>query len=73
MNDGNERALAAAEEFERQETLRAQARIRAELEEEGVDDCIVCGDPIPTDRKMAYPSAIRCIECQRASERKYRD
>ena len=28
------------------------------------DDCDDCGDPIPTARREAKPTATRCIECQ---------
>ena len=35
----------------------------------GREDCKDCGENIPPARRMAAPSAIRCIECQRLFER----
>jgi len=32
--------------------------------------CTDCGDPIATGRLVAYPTALRCIGCQSAHEKK---
>ncbi|MCC6850676.1 MAG: TraR/DksA C4-type zinc finger protein [Rubrivivax sp.] len=32
--------------------------------------CLACGDDIAYERLLAYPTAKRCIECQRAHERR---
>ncbi|HEX6136216.1 MAG TPA: TraR/DksA family transcriptional regulator [Casimicrobiaceae bacterium] len=33
--------------------------------------CIACGDDIAFERLLAYPTAKRCIRCQRQRERTY--
>lgn len=35
-------------------------------------DCIDCGEPIAPARLSAYPTAVRCIECQEAYEMRRR-
>lgn len=35
-------------------------------------ECIGCGDPIPVDRALAAPGAVRCTDCQTLAERKAR-
>jgi RNA polymerase-binding protein DksA len=35
-------------------------------------NCIKCGQPIPKSRLEAMPSALMCIECKSADERKNR-
>ncbi|WP_080966606.1 TraR/DksA family transcriptional regulator [Variovorax paradoxus] len=35
----------------------------------GRDDCKDCGEDIPPARRVAAPSAIRCIACQTIFER----
>lgn len=40
--------------------------IQRALRAQGQSDCDDCGDPIPTARRHALPSAIRCINCQSA-------
>lgn len=34
------------------------------------DDCMDCGDAVGEERRAALPGARRCVECQRAYERK---
>ena len=34
----------------------------------GQADCEGCGAPIPTQRRVAMPSAIRCVRCQQNFE-----
>ena len=45
----------------------ARARIRAH--EFGI--CSDCGETIPFERLLAYPTAARCMPCQRQRERTY--
>lgn len=33
--------------------------------------CIACGSAIPFDRLVAYPTAKRCVRCQRVHENTY--
>lgn len=68
----NERQVEAGETAIALQNERAIAGIRAGLAGEGSADCIDCGDPIEKERRAAMPSAKRCVECQRASERNYR-
>lgn len=64
-----ERHLEAAEAFDAGERDRTVARIRQSLDEAGEVDCVDCGEPIDIARRMALPSARRCITCQEARER----
>lgn len=41
------------------------------LAELNFGDCIDCGDEIGFDRLMAYPTAQRCVRCQRVHEKTY--
>lgn len=34
------------------------------LKQPGSTECIDCGDPISTKRRLAAPFACRCIDCQ---------
>jgi RNA polymerase-binding protein DksA len=45
----------------------AQARIKAH----DFGACIDCGVRIPVDRLRAYPTAQRCLDCQRQREHTY--
>jgi phage/conjugal plasmid C-4 type zinc finger TraR family protein len=65
-----ERHLEAAEAFEAGERDRKVARIRRSLAGAGEDECVDCGEPIDVARRMAMPSARRCIDCQSARERR---
>lgn len=31
-------------------------------------ECIDCGEPIPEERRTAYPGCTRCIDCQEEYE-----
>ena len=68
--DLGERGLERAEAFERLEKDSAVARIRHNLNGLGEEFCITCGERIEEARRMALPSARRCIDCQTALERK---
>lgn len=62
--DLGERGLERAEAFERIEKDAAVARIRNSLAGLGEEFCIGCGERIEEARKLALPSATRCIDCQ---------
>jgi DnaK suppressor protein len=42
----------------------------ARLRDERYGVCVDCGEPIAPARLLAYPTAMRCIECQQAHEAK---
>ncbi|WPZ06593.1 TraR/DksA C4-type zinc finger protein [Pelagerythrobacter marinus] len=69
MNEGNERLLEAASEFDERRRELAIKRIREELTLKGDEFCRACGDPIEIARRAALPSATRCVDCQAAHER----
>lgn len=69
MMISTERMVQAAEANVRRECDAGIARIRAELQAEGEDLCVVCDEPIEAARKAALPSAERCISCQIDHER----
>ena len=66
--DLGERGLERAEAFERLEKDSAVARIRNNLAGLGEEFCIACGERIEEARRLALPSARRCIDCQTAKE-----
>lgn len=66
--DLGERGLERAEAFERLEKEGAVARIRHNLTGLGEEFCINCGERIEEARRIALPSAKRCIDCQTAKE-----
>lgn len=70
FNDNIERGLERAEEFERMERDAAVARIRNNLTGLGEEFCIGCGERIDEARRMALPSAKRCITCQSRMEKR---
>lgn len=69
--ESTERQIEAAEAMVERERDDAIARIRAELVLKGDEFCIGCGEPIEPARRAALPSAMRCIQCQRAYERNH--
>jgi DnaK suppressor protein len=44
----------------------------ARIGDGGYGECIDCGNPIPYARLAAYPTAVRCVACQEAAERRDR-
>lgn len=62
--------------LEQAEDLASQARearlaaARADLKKAGASECEDCERTIPKRRRLAYPSATRCIACQSAVERR---
>lgn len=58
---------SALEQTRRDEALRLfRERV---VSGPGRDDCEDCGEDIPPARRVAAPSAIRCIACQNLFER----
>ncbi|WP_391563235.1 TraR/DksA C4-type zinc finger protein [Novosphingobium sp.] len=47
---------------------RAITRAKAALDGAGADLCRDCGRDIPAARRVALPSAIRCVTCQSIHE-----
>jgi len=41
------------------------------IKEVGFGVCVDCGDDIGFERMLAYPTAKRCVSCQRQHERTY--
>jgi len=70
LNTNTERGLERAEEFERLQRDAAVARIRNNLTGLGEEFCIGCGERIDEARRMALPSAKRCIGCQSQLEQR---
>lgn len=68
--DLGERSIERAEEFERLQRDAAVQRIRNSLVGLGEDFCLSCGDRIEEARRMALPSATRCVDCQTKIVRK---
>lgn len=64
----SDRMVEAAEANVRAECDSAAARISAMLAEEGEDVCVDCDRAISAARKVALPSADRCIDCQELYE-----
>lgn len=69
----SERDIEVAEAAVEHERDRQVRRIREDLELSGETHCRECGDPIDVARRLALPSAKRCVDCQQAHEkmRKY--
>ena len=64
MADDIDRASDLAE-FERQV---GAARLADLARKAGRAECEDCGVAIPAERRLAYPAATRCVECQQAAE-----
>ncbi|MCB5204238.1 TraR/DksA C4-type zinc finger protein [Neorhizobium sp. T786] len=68
MNFGNGAFdQASRREQEERETLIADAAHA--VSRKGSAICCDCERPIPEDRRIAAPFAVRCIECQKIHER----
>ncbi len=66
--DLGERSIERAEEFERRQRDAAVARIQQNLIGMGEEFCLGCGERIDEARRMALPSAKRCVDCQTSHE-----
>ena len=51
--------------------LREISAARRRLAKGDIDDCVDCGGEIGFKRLMAYPVAVRCVECQGVHEKTY--
>ena len=51
--------------------LREVEAARHRIEDGSYGTCVECGGEIDYRRLRAYPSALRCIECQRRFEREH--
>ena len=51
--------------------LRDIEAAKARLKERAFGPCIGCGDDIGYERLLAYPTAKRCVVCQRQQEKTY--
>ncbi|MCF1433381.1 MULTISPECIES: TraR/DksA C4-type zinc finger protein [Rhizobium/Agrobacterium group] len=58
----------AEERVEQERDAKVEAA-RADLKKAGATECLDCGHAIPQARRFAYPSAIRCFDCQVSIER----
>ncbi|WP_309679461.1 TraR/DksA C4-type zinc finger protein [Polaromonas sp.] len=59
------------EQASRLEQSQRDARLRdvqARLAGKGQADCAGCGEAIPSARRLAVPSAIRCVSCEQNFE-----
>lgn len=68
--NSSDRNFDLAEELAEKERQTAILRVRLALAHEGRFDCQDCPHEIEPARREALPSAIRCIACQTAYERK---
>lgn len=66
--DLGERSIERAEELELRQRDAAVQRIRNNLVGLGEDFCVTCGERIEEARRMALPSAKRCVDCQTSHE-----
>jgi RNA polymerase-binding protein DksA len=51
--------------------LRDIEAARARVKDRSFGICIACGDEIAFERLLAYPTAKRCLVCQRQREKTY--
>lgn len=74
MSDWADKAAEREQEI-RDDALAAHARQAsrqagaAEAAGEDCEDCAICGEPIPSERRQALPGVRTCIECQADLER----
>lgn len=71
--DLGERGLERAETFERLSNEATVRRIQSSLGSSGEEFCVSCGERIDAARRVALPSARRCVGCQSAHERALRE
>jgi phage/conjugal plasmid C-4 type zinc finger TraR family protein len=65
-----ERSIEASELLDAQMRELRIAVIRASLVPAIGDDCTDCGEDIEAARRVALPSAVRCVRCQERFERR---
>lgn len=69
MSDLGNRAFELAAQRAEQERDAGVARSIAQLSAPGAEDCVDCSEPIGEARRLALPSAKRCVHCQTRLER----
>ncbi len=57
--------------LEEADRIGGVALVQARLQGQGAEECEECGIEIPVARRKAYPSAVRCVECQSLRERRH--
>lgn len=72
MNFGGNAALDLAAERAEQERETKIAAASAALRGRGAMVCEDCPNDIPLERRIAMPSATRCIACQTRHEKRLR-
>ena len=69
MSDWADKAAEREQEL-RDDALAAHARQVGQRQgEPSAEDCAVCGEPIPSERRQALPGVQTCIDCQADLER----
>lgn len=71
MTDIFDRATEREEEF-REDALQAQARrsgLAGKTWRDSADECSVCGEGIPLQRRKAVPGVQTCVHCQNDLEK----
>jgi len=60
-----------ADKAQEREQLHREAALAASRvpKGRGTEDCVICGDRIPADRKKVLPEAETCVDCQTMLER----
>lgn len=62
------RQFDAASELEMAERETAIEKARMRMAGAGAAICRDCSEPIPRERRLAVPSAVRCIDCETLRE-----
>lgn len=70
MNFGSNTALDQAAERSEQERESKIAEASRALRQMGTLQCEDCPSDIPRERRLAMPSATRCIHCQTRHEKR---
>ncbi|MDQ1196522.1 TraR/DksA C4-type zinc finger protein [Agrobacterium sp. SORGH_AS 787] len=72
MNFGSNAALDLASDRAEQEREASISAVSRSLRAPGTPECEDCGNDIARERRIALPSATRCIFCQTLFERNSR-
>ncbi|CUW88137.1 MULTISPECIES: TraR/DksA C4-type zinc finger protein [Agrobacterium] len=72
MNFGGNAAFEQADMRAEQEREAGIAAASLSLRSVGTSQCEDCPNDIPRERRLALPSATRCIRCQTKHEQKQR-
>ena len=43
-------------------------RKQSQVQEESMNECLECGEPIPEARRIAAKGCVRCVACQQEFE-----